>query len=140
MSFETLEYIMSLFTEIFTWWNSATWGTRLHVKRNMVLVGSDEAGNNYFKAKTIDKTLGRERRMVIYKNTAEPSQIPPGWWGWMHGRTDISPIDEKHTPKDWQKPHLSNLTGTAGAYRPEGSVLKSGQRPKATGDYSAWTP
>ena len=131
---------MSLFTEIFTWWNKATWGTRLYIARNTTLVGEDEAGNRYFKSNTLDKALGRERRMVIYKDLAEASKIPPGWWGWMHHRTDLAPSDETYVEKDWQKPHLENMTGTAGAYRPEGSVLKSGKRPKATGDYSAWTP
>ena len=34
----------------------------------------------------------------------------------------------------------ANQTGTANAYRPAGSMLASGQRPAATGDYQAWTP
>jgi NADH:ubiquinone oxidoreductase subunit len=33
-----------------------------------------------------------------------------------------------------------NPTGTPAAYRPRGSILASGERPKATGDYEAWTP
>lgn len=131
---------MSLFSEIFTWWNKATWGTRLYISRNTTFVGEDEAGNRYFKSNTLDKALGRERRMVIYKDKAEASQIPSGWWGWMHHRTDILPTNEDYVAKSWEKPHLENMTGTAGAYRPEGSVLKSGKRPKATGDYAAWTP
>jgi len=32
------------------------------------------------------------------------------------------------------------MTGTPYAYRPKGSLYASGQRPKATGDYEAWTP
>jgi NADH:ubiquinone oxidoreductase subunit len=32
------------------------------------------------------------------------------------------------------------MTGTAEAYRPEGSTLASGKRPPATGDYEAWSP
>jgi NADH:ubiquinone oxidoreductase subunit len=32
------------------------------------------------------------------------------------------------------------MTGTPGAYRPPGSTLASGRRPKATGDYKAWSP
>ena len=30
-----------------------------------------------------------------------------------------------------------NMTGTSQAYRPPGSILASGKRPKATGDYEA---
>ncbi|HEX2338019.1 MAG TPA: NADH:ubiquinone oxidoreductase subunit NDUFA12, partial [Hyphomicrobiaceae bacterium] len=29
---------------------------------------------------------------------------------------------------------------TAEAYRPDGSILKSGRRPQATGDYKPWQP
>lgn len=131
---------MALFKEIFTWWNSATWGTRFYIQRKTVMVGLDEEGNKYYKSKAIDKALGRERRMVIYKNAAEPSKIPPGWWGWMHHRTDVAPSDEQYTAKEWQLPHVENLTGTKDAYRPEGSILKSGKRAPVKGDYQAWQP
>ena len=33
-----------------------------------------------------------------------------------------------------------NQTGTPEAYRPPGSILGRGVRPKATGDYKAWRP
>jgi len=32
------------------------------------------------------------------------------------------------------------MTGTPGALRPAGSTLAQGRRPKATGDYKAWSP
>ena len=32
------------------------------------------------------------------------------------------------------------LTGTPLAYRPDGSLLASGERPRVTGDYDAWSP
>ena len=32
------------------------------------------------------------------------------------------------------------MTGTAQAYRPQGSQLSAGQRPAATGDYVPWAP
>jgi NADH:ubiquinone oxidoreductase subunit len=32
------------------------------------------------------------------------------------------------------------MTGTPQAYRPPGSILGSGRRPKATGDYKPWQP
>jgi NADH:ubiquinone oxidoreductase subunit len=58
----------------------------------------------------------------------------------MHHRVDTPPSKESYTPREWQKPHVQNLTGTAGAYRPQGSVLGVGERPRVTGDYDAWTP
>jgi NADH:ubiquinone oxidoreductase subunit len=32
------------------------------------------------------------------------------------------------------------MTGTPLAWRPPGSILSTGQRPPATGDYEAWKP
>jgi NADH:ubiquinone oxidoreductase subunit len=32
------------------------------------------------------------------------------------------------------------MTGTPLAYRPPGSLLAEGKRPKATGDYEPWRP
>ena len=58
----------------------------------------------------------------------------------MHHRVDTPPSAETYTPRDWQKEHEPNLTGTPYAYRPKGSVLSHSQRPRVTGDYDAWTP
>jgi NADH:ubiquinone oxidoreductase subunit len=127
--------------EILTWWRGNTWGTRLWIAMNGVFVGEDENGNKYYRSKKATGPNGYERRMVIYAGGyAEPSTIPPGWYGWMHYRTDISPAEESYAPREWQKPHVPNLTGTAGAYRPDGSLLKAGERPRVTGDYQAWSP
>ena len=46
----------------------------------------------------------------------------------------------QNPPHPWQKPHVPNLTGTALAYRPDGSLLNKGERPRVTGDYDAWSP
>ena len=71
---------------------------------------------------------------------ADASSIPPGWHGWMHHRTDVSPADEDYKAREWQQPHRPNPTGTAQAYRPPGSLAATGERPRVTGDYDAWTP
>ena len=47
---------------------------------------------------------------------------------------------ESYEPREWQKPHQPNRTGTPFAYRPRGSTLNEGVRQPATGDYDAWTP
>ena len=77
---------------------------------------------------------------MIYRGITEASKIPPAWHGWMHHAVDVAPPQSKIKPHPWEKPHRPNLTGTPGAYRPSGSTLAMGRRPKATGDYKAWTP
>jgi NADH:ubiquinone oxidoreductase subunit len=124
--------------QFFTWWNGQTLGTRFHTWRNGTKVGEDEAGNVYYEG-GVDSE-GRTRRWVIYNGVAEASRIPPGWHGWMHHRTDVPPSREEYKPRDWQKPHEANLTGTPGAYRPKGSLAHGLHWPQVTGDYDAWTP
>lgn len=126
---------------IFTWWNSATIGIRFTVARRGVLVGEDDTGNRYYEARDArDSYDGRKRRWVIYNGYAEATRIPPGWHSWIHHTTDIPPTDAKYVAREWEQPHQPNLTGTPQAYRPSGSTLAAGRRPKATGDYQAWTP
>lgn len=123
-----------MLVEIFTWWNSQTVGTRFFTWRKGILVGEDDQGNRYYKERD------GNRRWVIYNGPVEASRIPPGWHGWMHYRTDLPPSDQKYEPRDWQEPHEPNLTGTAGAYRPKGSILTPEDRPQVTGDYEPWSP
>ncbi len=134
---------MKLFLlKMFTWWNGQTFGTQLWTWRFGELVGEDEQGNRYFRTKgrKIDPTLGFERRWVVYNGLAEASRVPPSWHGWLHHTVDVAPTEESYTPREWEKSHVPNMTGTPLAYRPTGSTLSSGRRPKATGDYQPWTP
>ncbi len=124
----------TLLLQFFTWWNSATWGTRFFTWRKGEFVGQDEFGNSYYRER------GGKKRWVIYKDLAEASMIPPGWHGWMHHRVDTPPSEESYTAREWQAPHHANRTGTAAAYRPKGSILTASKRPEVTGDYEAWTP
>ncbi len=129
--------------EILTWWRGNTWGTRLWVATQGEYVGTDERGNRYYRSRPGAKPgpNGFERRMVIYAGGyAEASEIPPGWHGWMHYRTNVAPSETEYRPREWQKPHEPNLTGTPLAYRPDGSLLNKGERPRVTGDYDAWSP
>ena len=128
--------------EIFAWWRGNTWGTRLWTSLHGEYVGSDDAGNRYFRSKKGSKPgpNGYERRMVIYNGPAESTAIPPGWYGWMHYRTDLLPSEDTYVAKSWEKPHQPNLTGTPLAYRPDGSLLNKGERPRVAGDYDAWSP
>lgn len=127
-----------LITQIFTWWNGQTIGTRFFTWRKGTKVGEDEFGNVYYEGP--NTTWGGPRRWVVYKGYAEASAIPPGWHGWMHYRTDTPPSKENYVPREWQKGHRANPTGGPNAYRPKGSIAAGGERPRVTGDYDAWTP
>ena len=126
----------------FTWWNQTTVGTQLTTRLYGERVGEDHLGNVYYRSKggKIDPALRIERRWVVYAGEAEASMVPEGWNGWLHHTVDVPPSQEKYTPREWQRPHQPNLTGTPFAYRPTGSVLREGVRQPATGDYDAWTP
>ena len=127
---------------LFTWWNRQSWGTMVTTWLWGEPVGEDEFGNRYYRTKggKIDKAVGFERRWVVFSGYAEGSTIPPSWHGWMHHTVDTPPTQQNYTPHTWQKPHRPNPTGTPAALRPSGSTLAAGRRPKATGDYKAWTP
>ena len=111
----------------------ATLGTRLMTWWKGELVGDDQFGNRYYREKA-----GR-RRWVIYKDTPEASKVPPEWHAWLHRTTDEPPLGPRQ-PIPWEKPHVENLSGSAAAYHPRGSLVEAGQRPPATGDYEAWRP
>lgn len=130
--------MQKFFVQFFTWWNGQTLGTRLHTWRFGTKVGQDDTGNTYYTGGKDSE--GRTRRWVVYNGYSEATAIPSGWHGWMHHRTDIVPSGQNYQPHPWQKAHEQNLTGTADAYRPEGSIANTGTRPRVTGDYDAWTP
>jgi NADH:ubiquinone oxidoreductase subunit len=125
-------------TQFFTWWNGTSLNTRFHTWRHGTRVGEDAFGNVYFQGGKDSE--GRTRRWVMYNGYSEASTIPPGWYGWMHHRTDVPPTEDQYQPHEWQQPHRPNMTGTPEAYRPRGSLLTGEERPRVTGDYDAWTP
>lgn len=128
--------------QIFTWWNRETMGTRFLTWRTGARVGEDENGNVYYETRggRVDPALGLVRRWVIYNGVTDPTTVPPGWYGWLHHQTDVPPTRASYTPREWEERREPNMTGTPRAYRPRGSTLISGSRPRATGDYEAWTP
>jgi len=128
----------SLITQIFTWWNGQTIGTRFFTWRFGKRVGEDELGNVYYEGPMT--SWGMPRRWVVYKGYADASAIPPGWHGWMHYRTDVPPSKEDYKRREWETAHAANATGSPLAYRPKGSLAANGQRAPVTGDYDAWTP
>ena len=125
---------MSLFSQLFTWWNGQTIGTRVWTARKGEKVGEDENGNTFYK------TRDGKRRWVIYNGVAEASKVSPDWHGWLHHTFDESPAGKALPRQGWERDHKPNLTGTDGAYHPPGSVLSAAARPKVAGDYEAWQP
>jgi NADH:ubiquinone oxidoreductase subunit len=137
-----MKLIKTLLLRFFTWWNGSTFGTDLWTWLYGELVGTDELGNRYYRTRggKIDPALGFERRWVIYNGYAEASKVPPSWHAWLHHTVDQPLTDDRVKAWPWEKPHVPNFTGTPLAYRPPGSTLAGNRRPRATGDYKAWTP
>ena len=65
----------SFLLRLFTWWNSQTFGTQFWTWMYGERVGEDEFGNRYYRTRDgkIDRTLGFERRWVIFNGYAEAS-------------------------------------------------------------------
>jgi len=131
---------MQFLKQFFTWWSGQTLNTRFYTWRKGNFVGQDELGNRYYKAKSAVPGSIPERRWVIYNGYAEASKVPPGWHGWLHHRVDVAPPHDTYVAREWQKPHLENLTGTAAAYHPPGSIAVGGKPQKRASDYQAWKP
>ncbi|MEM7025322.1 MAG: NADH-ubiquinone oxidoreductase subunit NDUFA12 family protein, partial [Pseudomonadota bacterium] len=72
--------------------------------------------------------------------TAEPSEVPPGWVGWLHKRFEAPPSEVPLPGPRWEEDRLPNLTGTGQAYMPPGAIQRGGHRDPSTGDYEAWRP
>jgi len=103
--------MLTFLKKFFTWWNQETIGTKIQTLFFGKLVGKDYLGNKYYKNKS-------GKRWVIYKNEIDASTIPNEWYSWMHFINNK--IENIHDIKkyDWQKPHLSNQTGTKNSYHP----------------------
>ena len=104
--------MLTVFKQIFTWWNQQTFGTRLQIFFSGKLVGEDKNGNKYYESKS-------GRRWIIYKGEVEASKIPNEWYSWMHYMNNK--IENNHNLKkyDWQKEHLPNQTGSINSYHPK---------------------
>lgn len=125
---------MEWFKKIFVWWRGATIGTLVTTWWAGRFVGEDEFGNRYYQ--NSDGT----RRWLIYNGLVEASRVPPEWHGWLHFTYREPPTIAPLRAKPWEKPYVPNLTGTAHAYRPAGSLAETGRHAPATGDYEPWIP
>uniref|UniRef100_UPI004047B68D NADH:ubiquinone oxidoreductase subunit NDUFA12 n=1 Tax=Yoonia sp. TaxID=2212373 RepID=UPI004047B68D len=117
---------------VFTWWDDQTFGTQLWTWRKGRKVGEDALGNLYYN------NADDSRRWVVYNGAMEASRIAPDWHGWLHKTWDEPPTNKPLAHKPWEKPHQENLTGTARAYAPAGSLRRA--TPAERSDYEAWSP
>ena len=124
--------ILTFLNRVVTWWNGQTIGTQIFTWRNGVKVGEDEAGNTFYR--NADDT----KRWVIYNGEAEASRVSPDWHGWLHYTWHEPPTERPVPHKPWERPHQENLTGTALAYAPAGSIRRVTPEPRR--DYEPWTP
>jgi NADH:ubiquinone oxidoreductase subunit len=124
---------MYFLKRMLTWWNSQTLGTQIFTWRKGLRVGEDEQGNIYYQNKDAS------RRWVIYNGEAEASRVSPDWHGWLHFTWKDAPTIKPLVHKPWENPHHENLTGTAAAYAPQGSI-RSATAPAIRRDYEAWQP
>ncbi len=123
---------MKYLLRLLTWWNSQTFGTQFYTARHGVKVGEDEQGNIYYQTKDA------KRRWVIYNGEIEASRIAPDWHGWLHYTWNEPPTKKPLAHKSWELPHQENVTGTAAAFVPAGSLNRAA--PVARADYEAWQP
>jgi NADH:ubiquinone oxidoreductase subunit len=133
-----------MFSQLFTWWNSTTYGTSFTLwRKGARLVGTDEQGNRYYEEKTpsLPGSDGkRPRRWVVYHGVAEASRVPSDWHGWLHHTFEEAPSDAPLTRRAFEKDHLPNMTGTPLAYHPKGSLSLADGPADVNDDYEAWSP
>ena len=124
--------IGSSIARIFTWWNGQTLNTQFYTWRKGKRVGEDDFGNVFYTSHD------GKRRWVIYNGEVEASRVGPEWHGWLHHTFDDLPSETPLPRKAWEQPHQENLTGTALAYAPAGSIRRA--KPADRRDYEAWSP
>ena len=122
----------NLFNRLFTWWHGQTINTQFFTWRHGEKVGEDDVGNIYYR------THDDRKRWVIFNGEAEASRVSPDWHGWLHRTWDEPPSETPLRHQTWEKPHVANLTGTAAAYAPAGSIRRA--EPATRSDYEAWSP
>lgn len=123
---------MNFLKRLFTWWNGQTLNTQVHTWLKGVRVGEDSDENVYYE------TRDGKRRWVIYNGLSEASRVSADWHGWLHHTYKDPPNKTPLAHKSWEKPHQENLTGTAMAYAPTGSMRAKATAARA--DYEAWQP
>lgn len=124
--------ILKSLLRLVTWWDGSTLNTQFYTWRRGEKVGEDAQGNIFYRSRD------GKRRWVIYNGEMEASRVSADWHGWLHHTYAESPIDRPMVKKAWEKSHEENMTGTALAYAPAGSIRRD--KPADRADYEAWSP
>ena len=103
--------MLTIFKEVFTWWNQQTVGTRIQTFFYGKYVGKDKMGNKYYQSNS-------GKRWVIYNGEVEASKIPDEWYSWMHHMNNKIEKSKNIIKYHWQKTSQPNKTGTDQAYHP----------------------
>lgn len=125
--------ILNSINNVLTWWNGGTLNTKLYTRRKGIKVGEDAQGNVYYH------NADDSKRWVMFNGEVEASRIGAEWHGWLHRTFDEIPSIKPLPKKDWEIAHQENLTGTAMAYAPAGSIRRA-KAPSERRDYEAWSP
>ena len=124
--------ILNTLLRAVTWWNDSTLNTKIFTWRKGEKVGEDDQGNVFYR------NADDSKRWVMFNGEVEASRIDPDWHGWLHRTWKEPPNAKPLAHKAWEKPHQENLTGTAVAYAPAGSLRRA--HPAERKDYEAWSP
>ncbi len=103
--------MLTMFKQIFTWWNHQTLGTRIYTFIFGKFKGKDYFGNKYYQSKS-------GKRWVIYNGEVDSSKIPNEWFSWMHFIKNKIENSQELKKFDWQKKNTPNQTGTSKAFHP----------------------
>tara|TARA_Y100001970_G_C13591174_1_gene535626 strand:- start:153 stop:512 length:360 start_codon:yes stop_codon:yes gene_type:complete len=103
--------MLTLFKQIFVWWNQQTLGTKIYTIIFGKFVGKDDQGNRYYESKS-------GKRWIIYQSEVESTKISREWYSWIHYMPNKIEKNRNLKTYNWEKPFVSNQTGTKDAYHP----------------------
>ena len=88
--------MLTMFKQIFTWWNHQTLGTRIYTFIFGKFKGKDYFGNKYYQSKS-------GKRWVIYNGEVDSSKIPNEWFSWIHFMKNKIENTQQLNKFEWQK-------------------------------------
>ena len=77
-------------------------------------MGEDKYGNKYFQN---DEYFYGRNRWIIYDAKHgvdyDASMVPAEWFGWLHYKTDKTPIEKAPVNYAWMPEHQANTSGSS---------------------------
>ena len=78
------------------------------------LVGEDKYGNKYYQN---DEYFYGRNRWIIYDAKHgvdyDASMVPAEWFGWLHYKTDKTPVEKAPVNYAWMPEHQANTSGSS---------------------------